>query len=71
MNKNIPLEIDLTNREREVLGCLVQGLAYKQVAGELEVSIDTVRTDIKAIYGKLQVHSVAAAVGRAIREGLV
>jgi DNA-binding NarL/FixJ family response regulator len=63
--------IDLTGREREVLACLVRGMSYKAVAGSLNISIDTVRSHIRVIYGKLQVHSVAEAVGRALRNGLV
>lgn len=61
----------LTPRELDVLRGLVKGLAYKQVAGELEISIDTVRMHIRSVYRKLQVHSVAGAVSRAIRERLV
>jgi DNA-binding NarL/FixJ family response regulator len=63
--------LDLTEREQEVLRGLVRGLSYKLVAGELAISVDTVRSHIRALYKKLQVHSVAAAVTRAIREGLV
>jgi len=66
-----PTKLDLTMREHEVLQCLVKGFSYKQVAAELEISIDTVRTHIRGIYGKLQVHSEAEAVARAIREKLV
>jgi DNA-binding NarL/FixJ family response regulator len=66
-----PGRLDLTEREQEVLRCLVRGLSYKQTADELAISLDTVRTHIRALYKKLQVHSVAAAVTRAIREGLV
>jgi DNA-binding NarL/FixJ family response regulator len=61
----------LTEREHAVLRCLVRGLAYKQAADELGISIDTVRSHVRHVYAKLQVHSVAQAVGRAIREGLV
>lgn len=64
-------EVDLTPREREVLSCLVQGMSYKAVARDLEISIDTVRSHIRAVYRKLQVNNVAEAVGRALREGLV
>ncbi len=64
-------DVGLSPREREVLDGLTRGLAYKQIAGELDVSIDTVRTHIRGVYRKLQVHSVAEAVGRAIRERLV
>ncbi len=66
-----PTRLDLTDRERQVLQCLVRGHSYKQAAEELGVSIDTVRTHIRGVYQKLQVHSVAEAVGRAIRERLV
>jgi DNA-binding NarL/FixJ family response regulator len=63
--------IHLSPRERDVLGRLVEGRSYKQVAADLDVSIDTVRTYIRSLYKKLQVHSVSAAVTRALREGLV
>ena len=63
--------VELTDRERQVLACLVRGMSYKAVAGSLDISIDTVRSHIRGVYGKLQVHSVAEAVSRALREGLV
>ncbi len=66
-----PGRLDLTDREQEVLRCLVQGLAYKQAAARLGISIDTVRAHVRSIYGKLRVHSAAEAVGRAVRERLV
>src|SRR5262249_17299087 len=53
------VDIGLTEREREVLAALVRGLGYRQVAYELNISIDTVRAHIRSIYKKLQVHSVA------------
>lgn len=63
--------LSLTAREQEVLRCLMTGMAYKQVAARLDISIDTVRSHIRRIYEKLQVHNVAEAVTRALREGLV
>jgi DNA-binding NarL/FixJ family response regulator len=63
--------LDLTEREQQVLGCLVRGMAYKQAADALGISLDTVRFHVRRVYAKLQVHSVAEAVVRAIREGLV
>ena len=66
-----PGKLDLTEREQEVLQALVRGLSYKQAADHLRISLDTVRTHIRAVYKKLQVHSVAEAVARAIRERLV
>ena len=50
---------------------LVEGRSYKQVAADLEVGIDTVRTYVRSLYRKLQVHSVAEAVSKALRDGLV
>jgi DNA-binding NarL/FixJ family response regulator len=66
-----PGRLDLSEREQEVLRGLVRGLGYKQVADECGMSLDTVRTHVRSVYRKLQVHSVAQAVGRAIRERLV
>jgi DNA-binding NarL/FixJ family response regulator len=66
-----PTRLQLTDREHEMLKGLVQGMAYKQIADAVGISLDTVRTHIRGVYRKLQVHSVAEAVGRAIREGLV
>jgi DNA-binding NarL/FixJ family response regulator len=63
--------VDLTPREAEVLRCLVNGMSYKGTSAALDVSIDTVRSHIRTVYRKLQVHSVAEAVGRALREKLV
>ena len=66
-----PTRLDLTSREQEVLQCLVRGFSYKQVADHLEMSVETVRTHIRAIYKKLHVHSATEAVARALREKLV
>jgi DNA-binding NarL/FixJ family response regulator len=66
-----PTRFDLSVREQEVLRGLVRGESYKGVAADLDVSLDTVRSHVKSIYRKLQVHSVAAAITRAIRDGLV
>ena len=66
-----PAQIGLTNREQEVLKCLVDGNSYKETASELGISIDTVRTHIRSLYKKLQVKNVSAAVTRALRDRLV
>jgi len=66
-----PSRLDLTTREQEVLRGLVHGLAYKEIADHLQISLDTVRTHIRRLYRKLAVQSAAAAVNRAVREGLV
>lgn len=66
-----PGRLDLSEREQDVLRGLVRGLGYKQIAEECGTSLDTVRTHVRNVYRKLQVHSVAQAVSRAIRERLV
>lgn len=66
-----PGHLQLTDRERDVLACLVDGRSYKACAAHLGISIDTVRSHIRSVYGKLQVHSVAEAVSRALKEHLV
>jgi DNA-binding NarL/FixJ family response regulator len=62
---------DLTEREVDVLRQLSDGLAYKQIAAALKVSIDTVRYHLRNIYGKLHVHSKSEAVIAALRRGIV
>ena len=48
----------LTPREEEVMALLVQGLSRGRIAARLVVSDETVKTHIKRIYGKLDVHSL-------------
>lgn len=58
----------LSSREREVLDKLAEGIAYKEIADVLQVSIDTVRMHIKSIYSKLHVHSRGEAVAKYLRK---
>ena len=57
-------EEQLTTKEREVVDGLASGLMYKEIAAKLEVNISTVRTHVRSIYDKLQVHSRGDAVKR-------
>jgi len=66
-----PSRLDLTDRELDVLRCLVRGQSYAETATELGISDGTVRTHISAVYRKLQVHSVAQAIRKAMECGLV
>jgi DNA-binding NarL/FixJ family response regulator len=54
----------LSNRERDVLDRLAEGVPYKEIADNLSLSIDTVRMHIKSIYSKLHVHSRGEAVAK-------
>lgn len=62
---------DLSQREMDVLRGLVARQSYKQVAGEMEISLDTVRTHVRRIFGKMQVHSISEAVARTISAGII
>lgn len=62
---------DLTDREKEILTCLVKGMSYKMVADTCFISIETVNVHIKNIYRKLQVHSKSEAVVKAIKSRIV
>lgn len=62
---------NLTPQEKKVLQLLVAGNSYKMIAAELFVVKDTVKTHIRNIYYKLQVHSGTEAVSKAIRDQIV
>jgi len=62
---------DLSDREKEILTCLVKGMSYKMVADCCYISIETVNVHIKNIYKKLHVHSKSEAVAKAIRGRIV
>jgi DNA-binding NarL/FixJ family response regulator len=60
-------EYNLTEREKDILTLLVQGLGYKQIASECGIARETLNTHIKSIYRKLNIHSrgeAAAMFGR-------
>ena len=57
----------LSQREQAVLDCLAQGLAYKQIADQLGISINTIRTHLRHIYEKLHVQSRTEAVAKYLR----
>lgn len=61
---------DLTEREKEVLNKVCDCKNYKTIAAELFVDINTIKFHIRNIYRKLEVHSKAEAVSKAIRENL-
>jgi len=55
----------LTDREREVLDLLAQGLANKEIAEKLVITTNTVKRHLKAIFEKLDVHTRSAATAKA------
>ncbi len=55
----------LSDRELEVLHLMAQDLTYKEMANQIMVSLNTVRTHVKNIYSKLMVHKRSEAVAKA------
>jgi len=64
-------QFGLTAREHEVLSLLVKGYSYKMIAASAAVSIETIKTHIRNIYEKLQVHNQSEAVAKALRNNLI
>lgn len=67
-----PTRVDygLSRQETKVLELLVEGKAKKEIADILRLSYHTVDNYVRGIYRKLHVHSLSAAVAKAIREKL-
>ena len=58
----------LSAREEQVLQCLASGYQYKEIADELSIGTETVRTYIRRIYEKLHARSAAEAVAKYLRQ---
>jgi DNA-binding NarL/FixJ family response regulator len=61
----------LSRREQEVLEYIARGFSYAEIAREQGITVHTVQTYIKKLYGKLAVHSRSEAVFQANRLGLL
>jgi len=61
----------LTNREKEIVTCLTQGLSYKMIALDLGLSLDTVRFHLRNIYKKLQVKSKVEVISKVLKQELL
>ena len=65
-----PLAEVLTERERQVLGCLVKGWPNDKIAAELFMSAATVKSHLSRIYAKLEVRNRQEAMARAVALGI-
>jgi len=61
----------LTPKEKEILKELAKGLRYKEIADEMKISIETVRSHARRIYEKLQVQSRTEALNKVYGRGHV
>jgi RNA polymerase sigma factor (sigma-70 family) len=62
---------DLTDREREILQLLAEGMRNDDIAAKLFISPQTVQTHVRNILGKLRVHSKLEAVAFAVKHGAI
>jgi DNA-binding NarL/FixJ family response regulator len=66
-----PEDTRLTEREKQVLTSMMDGLARKQLVDALQINPHTLDYVIRCIYRKLHVNSAAAAISTAMREGIL
>ena len=64
-------EYNLSQREKEVLSCMVDGKPYKVICDELSITYSTVRSHVQKIYEKLHVSNNTEAVSKALKQKLV
>lgn len=64
-------DFGLTDRERTILGLLVQGYSNKEISNTIFVSLDTVKVHLKHIFEKLQVDSRTKAAVKTIRHNIL
>lgn len=57
----------LSEKEKEIVIGLVDGLSYKLIADRMSISLETVRFHIKNIYRKLHVHSKAEVISKSLK----
>ena len=66
-----PSATDLSNREREVLIHIAEGLSNREIASHLGIGVRTVETHRERIMRKLNIHSVAGLTRFALAKGLI
>jgi DNA-binding NarL/FixJ family response regulator len=66
-----PTDTALTAQELRLLALLADGHSYLSAAGQLDITINTVRNHVRSIYEKLHVHSKSEAVAKALKQGLL
>jgi DNA-binding NarL/FixJ family response regulator len=70
-NTVITTDYGISEREKRILKCLVDGMSYKMIAENEGLSYHTVNSHVRNIYDKLHVHSMSEAVSKALKEDLL
>lgn len=70
-DENVEDQYILSQRERDVVKCIEQGLSYKEISLRLKISSHTVHTHIKNIYEKLQAKDRGEALVKARKTGII
>jgi DNA-binding NarL/FixJ family response regulator len=63
-------DLGLTEREREILALIAQGYSNVEIAGEIHLGINTIKTHIRGAYRKIDATNRSEAVAWGIRHGL-
>lgn len=71
VNKSSPVAESLTEREIDVLRLVAQGYSNPQIAGELCITVNTVKSHLKNILSKLQLDNRTQVATYAVQSGLV
>ncbi|MFN7965571.1 MAG: response regulator transcription factor [Acidobacteriota bacterium] len=66
-----PEKHDLSPHEVRVVKLLAEGHTYEAAGAELNVTVNTIRSYVRSIYEKLEVHSKSEAVSKALRSGII
>jgi DNA-binding NarL/FixJ family response regulator len=64
-------ELELTRRETEVLQLIADGLGNREIAQQLSLADETVKTHVRNLLAKLQARTRSHAVATALRHGLI
>lgn len=59
INKPKAITKQLTDREKDIVNGIVDGLSYKLIADRHDIALDTVRMNVKSVYRKLKINSKA------------
>lgn len=61
------IESPLTEKEKQIVACMVDGQSFKMIAANLGNTLDTIKSHAKNIYKKLQVNSKAEVIAKSFR----